>query len=100
MLSYRAAKPCQIFLGGGEGVLIVLSNAFSVIMTFQSAGLVVGEKVPSVKTSANSSLTMVRTFWVEAEIDMSTVVELSLFIWNRIEFVLIFLAFYFFFFFL
>jgi hypothetical protein len=38
-------------------------------MTFQSAGLVAGERVPLVKTSENSSLMMVRMGWVEAEVD-------------------------------
>jgi hypothetical protein len=54
-------------------VLTDSNKAFLVIMTFQSAGLVAGERVPSVKTSANLSLTMVGTVWVEAEVDMSTV---------------------------
>jgi putative effector of murein hydrolase LrgA (UPF0299 family) len=49
-------------LGGGEGVFAVSINTFSVIITFQSVGLVVGERVSSVKTSANLSLTKVRVF--------------------------------------
>jgi hypothetical protein len=60
VLSYRVARPCQISLGGGEGVLMALSNAFSVIITFQSVGLLVGDKVFSVMTSVNLSFKTVR----------------------------------------
>jgi hypothetical protein len=51
----------QIFSEGGEGVLIASSNTFSVITILQSVGLLVGDKVSSVMTLANSSFTTVRT---------------------------------------
>jgi hypothetical protein len=59
--SYRVTNPRQVCSGKGDGVLKASNNAFLVITTFQSAGLVEGENVPSVNTSVNSSLTTVRT---------------------------------------
>jgi hypothetical protein len=55
ILSYRLARPCRICSGGGEGVFVVSSKVFLVIMTFQSAGFVVGDRVPSVTTSVCKS---------------------------------------------
>jgi hypothetical protein len=40
---YSVANPHRIFLRGGDGVFIALSKVFSVMTTFQSAGLVVGK---------------------------------------------------------
>jgi hypothetical protein len=71
VVSYSVASPRWVSSGGGDGVFIALSKAFSVMTTFQLAGLVVEERVPSVRTLVNSSFTMVRTVWVEAEVDIS-----------------------------
>jgi hypothetical protein len=60
VLPYIVARPCQISSGEGENVLIASSKAFLVITTFQSVGLLVGDKGPSVMTSVNLSFTMVR----------------------------------------
>jgi hypothetical protein len=38
ILSYNVARPCRISPEGGEGVLMALSKAFSVITMFQSEG--------------------------------------------------------------
>jgi hypothetical protein len=57
VLSYRAASPCRVSSGGGEGVLIASSKDFSVMMTFQSVGLAEEERLSSVSTSANLSFT-------------------------------------------
>jgi hypothetical protein len=70
-VSYSIAKLCQISSGGGEGVLMASSNDFSGMTMFQSVGLLVGDKVPSVITSANSSFTMVRMVQAAAVVDMS-----------------------------
>jgi hypothetical protein len=60
VLLYRVANPCRISSGEGEGVLVSSSRDFSVMMTFQSVGLVEEERLSSVSTSANSSFTTVR----------------------------------------
>jgi hypothetical protein len=60
VVSYSIANPHRIFSGGGDSVFIASSKVFSVMTTFQSAGLVVGKRVPSVRTLINSSFTTVR----------------------------------------
>jgi hypothetical protein len=44
-----------------DDAFIALSKDFSVMTTFQSVGLVDGERVPLVRTLVNSSFTTVRT---------------------------------------
>jgi hypothetical protein len=60
VVSYSMVSPLQVSSGGGDDAFIALSKDFSVMTTFQSVGLVDGERVPLVRTSVNSSFTIVR----------------------------------------
>jgi hypothetical protein len=42
-------SPLRISLGGGDDAFIALNRDFLVMTTFQSVGLVDGERVPSVR---------------------------------------------------
>jgi hypothetical protein len=86
--SYSLASPHRVSSGGGDGVFIASSKAFLVMTTFQSAGLVVGERVPSVRTLVNSSFTMMTVLYsaprclVGLRLDSTSLVEVH---WSPVE---------------
>jgi hypothetical protein len=60
VVSYSVVSPFRVSSGGGDDAFIASSKDFLVMTTFQSVGLVDGERVPLVRTLVNSSFTTVR----------------------------------------